>query len=77
MLLRTNMSIAPKKFVPHWNWSRANFLSKAGQNSNIYKGLSKAGQNSNSQTRNHTSLQEYAHTPVLALHCSDESQFLL
>ncbi len=63
-------------FDQHTNWdsSRANFLSKTEQNSNIYKGfLSKAGQNSNSQTGNHTPLQEHAHTSTLALHCSDES----
>ncbi len=34
----------------------------------------KVGQNSNSQTRNHTPLQEHAHTSMLALHCSGESQ---
>ncbi len=58
----------------YWDSSRANFLSKKGQNSNIYKGfLSKAGQNSNSQTGNHTPLQEYTNTSILTLHCSDES----
>ncbi len=61
--------------VQHWDSSKANFLSKAGQNSNIFKGfLSKAGQNSNSQIGNHTPLQEHAHTSMLALHCSDKSQ---
>ncbi len=62
--------------IINWDSSRANFLSKARQNSNIFKGfLSKAGQNSNSQTANHTPLQEHAHTSMLALHCSDESKF--
>ncbi len=60
----------------NWDSSRANYLSKAGQNSNIFKGfLSKAGQNSNSQTENHTLPQEQAHTSMLTLHCSDESQY--
>ncbi len=45
----------------YWDSSRANFLSKVGQNSN-------------SQTRNHTLLQEHARTSMLAFHCSDESQ---
>ncbi len=45
----------------YWDSSRANLLSKAGQNSN-------------SQTGNHTPLQEHAHTSMLAFHCSDESQ---
>ncbi len=56
-----------------WNWdlSRANFLSKVGQNSNILTGfLSKAGQNSNSQTGNQTPLQKHARTSMLALCCS-------
>ncbi len=60
---------------PHWDSSRANFLSKAGQNSNIFKRfLSKTGQNSNSQTGNHTPLQEHVHTSMPAFHCSGESQ---
>ncbi len=50
---------------PYWDSSRANFLSKAGQSSNIFKGfLSKAGQNSNSQTGNCTPLQEHVHCPT-------------
>ncbi len=32
----------------------------------------KVGQNSDSQTRNHTPLQEHAHTSMLALCCSDK-----
>ncbi len=61
----------------NWDLSRANFLSKARQNLNIFEGfLSKAGQNSNLQTGNHTPLQEHAHASILALHCSDESQYL-
>ncbi len=35
----------------------------------------KAGQNSNSHTGNHTPQQEHARTSMLALYCSDESQF--
>ncbi len=61
----------------YWGASRANFLSKAGQNWNIFKGfLSKVRQNSNSQIGNRTPLQEHTHTSMLALHCSDESQSL-
>ncbi len=56
---------APFGTVLYWDSSRANFLSKAGQNSNIYKGfLLKARQNSNSQTGNHTPPQEHAHTSI-------------
>ncbi len=43
----------------------------------IWTFLSKVGQNSDSQTRNHTSLQKHAHTSMLALHCSDNSQYLI
>ncbi len=64
----------------YWDSSRANFLSNAGQNWNIFKGfLSKAGQNSNSRAGNHIPLQEHAYTSMLALQCYNESQlaFLL
>ncbi len=63
--------------VNNWELLRANFLSKTGQISNTYKGfLSKVGQSSNSQTGNHSILKEHAHTSMLTLHCSDESQYL-
>ncbi len=56
----SSLPLCSRKY--NWDSSRANFLSKTGQNLNIYKGfLSKAGQNSNSQTGNHTPLQEHAH----------------
>ncbi len=62
--------------VPNWDSSRANFLSMAGQNSNIYKRfILKAGHDSNLQTGNCTTLQEHTHTSTLVLHCFDESQF--
>ncbi len=64
-----------KDFI-NWDSSRANFLSKAKQNSNVFKGfLSKVGPNSNSQTENHTLLQEHAHASMLAHHRSDKSQY--
>ncbi len=71
-ILRTDHSILSMiqyisnvlKYIEHnWGSSRANFLSKAGQNSNIFRRfLSKAGQNSNSQSGNHTPVQEHAYT---------------
>ncbi len=53
------------KLECYWDSSRANFLSKVGQNADILRTFSsQAGQNSGSQTGNHTPLLEHAHTSM-------------
>ncbi len=49
-----------------------NFLIKG--RTNFRYSQRKVGQNSDSQIENHTPLQDYAHTSMLALHYSDESR---